>query len=182
MADSREYGQKKRIQVGTVASPTALDSAAEIFTGGVLNRFDIYRVGFLVTTSATDPASGEFTLLLRKETPLGASPATFATLTYTVPDAPAIGDVYWADVIVPVAQASGDDTLTGGTTPQTSLIDVAPSGPMTVEPGNAYVLEISNQLATGDGIVIVEGIEFDESRPTGTYDQGATDVIVRINV
>ena len=131
---NQEYGRKQRMQFGTVATPLAIDTTTDITASGqpVVLVTDIYRVGVLVTTAYTVPASGALTITLAKANPVHASPATFATLSFGTTDYD-IGDVIWADVIVPVAQASGDDTLAGGTTTQTSLIDVAPSRPRSGE-------------------------------------------------
>lgn len=162
---SHEFLDKKRVQFGTVGTPLAIDTTTDITSGGYLFgvRADVYRVGVVVTTSYTPPASGALTITLAKADPVNASPTTFATLSFGTTDYD-IGDVIWADVIVPVAQASGDDTLTGGTTPQTSLLDVGPAGPMQVDPGQAMELTVANAAVAGDGIIIVEFVEHDEAR------------------
>ena len=162
---TQEYAKKKRVQFGTVGTPLAIDTTTDITGGGYLwgVRADVLRVGVVVTTSYTPPASGALTITLAKADPVNASPSTFATLSFGTTDYD-IGDVIWADVKAAVAQASGDDTLDGGTTPQTSLIDVAPAGPMQVDPGQAMELTVANAAQAGDGIIIVEVIEYDEAR------------------
>lgn len=166
----QEYGRKKRKYFGTVGTPVAIDTTTDITGGGeaVFYVTDVYRVGVLVTTSYTVPASGALTITLASADPVHASPATFATLSFGTTDYD-IGDIAWADVIVPVAQASGDDTLSEGTTSQTSLINVAPAGPLRLSPGQAYELTVANAAAAGDGIIVVEYVEFDEARPNGVY-------------
>ena len=162
---NHELARKKRVQFGTVGTPLAIDTTTDITGGGYLFgvRADVYRVGVVVTTAYTPPASGALTITLSKADPVNASPVAFATLSFGTTDYD-IGDVIWADVIGAVAQSSGEDTLTGGTTPQTSLIDVGPAGPMQVDPGQAMELTVANAAVAGDGIIIVEVVEFDEAR------------------
>lgn len=161
------WTQKSRIYYdnATPGGGVAIDTTTDITGGGRVIGVPahILRVGIVITTAYTPPASGALTMTLSRAHPVNASPSSFAVLSFGTTDYD-IGDTVWADVIVPVAQASGDDTLTGGTTPQTSLLDVAPSGPMQLDPGDAFELAVTNAAQAGDAVVIVEYIELDEGR------------------
>lgn len=161
---SHEYLNKVRQQVGTVASPTALDSAATISGDGFVYgvRADINRIGFVVTTAYTAPVSGALTMTLSLADPVNASPTSFAVVSFGSATY-AVGDVVWADVIVPVAQTTGDDALANNPRLMpTSQIDVAPAGPMTILPGQALEIAVTNAAQAGDGVVFIERIEHDE--------------------
>lgn len=164
MAQDAFYSNKKRVQFGTVGTPLALDGATDVTAGGYAPGVKVFvnRVGIVVTTSYTEPASGDLQLTLSLADPVNAAPVSFAVLDFG-DTTYAIGDVIWADVIVPVAQAAGEDALASNPRSMpTSVLDVAPSGPMEVPQGAAFEVNVTNAAQAGDGIVIVEMIEEDE--------------------
>jgi hypothetical protein len=137
-----------------------LNAAADVMVIGGVNPIEIYRYGYLLT-SAQDPDAGGFQLDLDFRPTAGSDAGRVNSdlLLRTDTQVVAAGKVVYKDVIIPVAEAAGDDTLSfgGGTTPQTSLVNVGPSGPLRVEPGQQAVLEISNANgAVATGFVFVE--------------------------
>lgn len=161
------WANKRRVYFpgSTPGTGVAIDGATDITGGGYVPGVKSYvnRVGLVIGTSYTPPASGALQLTLSLADPVNASPVSFAVLSFGTTDYE-IGDVIWVDVIAPVAQTSGQDALASNPRSMpTSLLDVAPAGPMEVPPGAAFELSVSNAAQAGDATVIVELIE--ESEP-----------------
>lgn len=159
---SHEFMQKVRFQAGTPAAPVDFTAAA-----GVALRFDpqtpidVYRIGVIPTTAFSGTQA---IVQVRTTTPIGGSPVVYATVTF--PAVMAVGTLYYADILVPVAQAAGDDSLTVIVPPidpdmPRSLIDVDPKGPLLVDVGSELDLRRSQAATTGAGILFVEYVEHD---------------------
>ena len=122
---------------------------------------EIYKFGY-VTTSSQDPDAGGFQLDLDRRPLTGSDSGRVLVDSIVRVDANVIaqGKVVYKEVIVPVAQAAGDDTLTGGVTSQTSVVNVGPSGPLRLAPGEQAVLEVSNAVgAASTGFLFIEYAE-----------------------
>lgn len=157
-----EYLHKKVIVFGADgAQGTALPTATTFDTGTevkavklCVHPIDVYRWGIVCTTTFD---AGSFAAQLRKTSPIGGSPAVMQTLLATVDRV--AGDVDFVDSIIPVAQAAGDDTLAGGVTPQTSVLDVGPAGPVRFEAGDLLDINQSVASTAGDGYYWIEFVE-----------------------
>jgi len=140
-----------------------LNAAADYLVLGGVGPIDIYRFGYL-TTSSQDPDAGGFQLDLDRRPVAGSDAGRVLVDSIARADAQVVaaGKVVYKDVVIPVAQAAGDDTLSfgGGVTPQTSVVDVGPSGPLRIAPGEQAVLEVSNAVgAASTGFIWVEYAE-----------------------
>lgn len=148
------------------ASPAAgglvdFNSTGDKFTYAPPGPIDVYRFG-LISAAALDPDAGGFVMAIDKR-PTAQSDTNrteIDTLTRADAQTVAAGTVLYRDIIVPVAEANGDDTLVGGVTAQTSRINVGPSGPLRINPGEELVLEVTNAMgAAGTGQVWIEIVE-----------------------
>lgn len=117
---------------------------------------DLYRWGYIITVALD--ATQDLIATLNVETP-EATDVPFQQATFTANAA--AGSVLSVDVINPAAQTAGEDTLTGGSTPQTSLIDQAPEGPIRVPAGSEIVIEITQGGTSGTGFGFIEFVEHD---------------------
>ena len=72
------------------------------------------------------------------------------------------GDVIFVDAILPVAEAAGEDTLTGGVTPQTSRINVGPAGPVHVRAGGFVSIDVTVAAGSaGTAFAFIEYVPYD---------------------
>lgn len=166
---SHEFLDKKRV---VAASSDDLSG-----TGVSLNYYtpvpiDIYRWGYIVTVALD--ATTDLVAALNIQTP-EATDVPFQQATFT--DSAAAGSVLSVNVINEAAQTSGEDTLTGGTTPQTSLINTAPEGPIRVPAGSQIEIEITTAATSGTAFGFIEFVEFDMPNTT----QATTDSTLAIN-
>jgi hypothetical protein len=138
----------------------------------VIVPIDVYRFG-IITNAAMDPDAGGFVLALDKRVLVGSDAGRVEIDVLTRADAQTVaqGKVVAREVIVPVAQANGDDTLAGGVTDQTSVVNVGPNGPARFVPGDELILEVTNAVgAASTGYVWFEYAEL-------PFDIAAADVI-----
>lgn len=140
--------------------PVAFTSTGDKFYVAPAVPIDIYRWG-IITQDLLDVGAG-FTISMEFRPTVGSDTDRAAKQTIDRTTDVAAGTVLYRDVILAVAQASGDDTLTGGTTTQTSLLNVGPAGPLHVRPGEEVVFEVTDAADTaGTGRIWVEYVESD---------------------
>lgn len=155
---SHEYLKKQRVYA-TVAD---FGAVATILTFQSVVPIDVYRFG-LVTTGGLTSGTG-ITVDLATIVPIGGSTGSFTSFTRTT-NAVA-GAWLYKDVIVPVAQTAGEDAL-GGALFQTSLIDVGPSGPCSVDVGSQVLVRVTAEQAgttAGAGFCFIEFVEHDAQK------------------
>lgn len=156
---------QKRIAVSVLPTPTGaaggpvdFNATGDKFILTVPVPILIYRWGF-ITIELMDPDAGGFVLELDKRVTVGTDTGrvNLTNITRADADTVAAGSVVANEVVLPVAEAAGDDTLTGGATPQTSVVNVGPNGPARIEPGEEVVVEVTNAVgAASTGYVWIE--------------------------
>lgn len=118
---------------------------------------DVYRFGVLVTTTLGGTA-GRLDLYHYPNYDLSTGRLLIASAT--LGSLYAAGKMVYRDVLVAVAAAAGEDSLSGGVTSQTSTINVDPTGPLTVLPGQAVGIELGVVVAAaGQGHLFIEYAE-----------------------
>lgn len=150
---------RRERHVSTLITPTGVNGGPVDFnaTGDKYiytpaSPSDIYRFGF-ITDAAMDPDAGGFVLALDWRPVAGSDAGRLEKQTITRADAETVaaGKLVYADVIIPVAQATGIDG---------SLVNVGPAGPLHVRPGEQAVIEVTNAVgAASTGYVFVEVME-----------------------
>lgn len=164
---------------GAAGGPVDFNATGDKFIVTKPVPFDVYRWGF-ITIEAMDPDAGGFVISLEKRPTVGSDTdrTVIDTITRADADTVAAGKVVYKDTILAVAEASGDDTLAGGTTPQTSLVNVGPSGPAHFAPGDEAVIEVTNAVgAASTGYVWLEIVEYDFALPSTASGVDGSDVI-----
>lgn len=157
---------QKRIAVSTLIDPAGVNGGPVDFnaTGDkfILTMpvpILIYRWGF-ITIAAMDPDAGGFVIALDKRITVGSDTGRVELTNITRADADTVaaGTVVANEVVLPVAEAAGDDALAGGAGhPQTSVVNVGPNGPARIEPGEEVVIEVTNAVgAASTGYVWIE--------------------------
>lgn len=149
---------KKRIVIANDADTSG--------TGVVLNYYaatkvDVLRWG-LAAVSALDV--GSFAAELNVHQPGGTTDVIVDTMSTTTDRA--IGVVLYKDLVLPVAQTVGEDNLSqaagyGGRPSMVSLLDVAPAGPLQLNPGDSIEIEITTGMTSGAANWFVEIVEHD---------------------
>ena len=135
---------------GANGGPVDFNATGDKFIFTPVAPVDIYRFGF-VTIEAMDPDAGGFVIALDKRITVGSDTGRTEVVTITRADADTVaaGKVVYKDVILPVAQATGDDGV--------SLVNVGPSGPLSLVPGDEAVIEVTNAVgAVSTGYVWIE--------------------------
>lgn len=150
---SHEYLQKRRV-VAATADDMSGTGVSLVYNTPV--PIDVYRVGYILST-ALDAGSFAFEVNINAVGDTDAASFTGSTTT----DQSAVGTVLAWQLSTLPAQTSGDDTLTGGTTPQTSLLNTAPEGPVRVKAGQQVEIEITTGATSGSGYAFIEFVEFD---------------------
>lgn len=146
---------------GGAGAPVDFNATGDKFIFTYPTPVDIYRFG-LVTDAAMDPDAGGFVMELDLRVTAGTDTGRVNKSSLTRADAQTVaaGRTLYRDCTLPVAEAAGDDTLTGGATPQTSRVNVGPAGPVHVRPGQQAVLEVTNAVgAASTGYVWIEYAE-----------------------
>lgn len=131
-------GQNLFQQAGTVASPVALDSAADVLTWEVPFPVQIVRYGVWVTVLLDNTATPLILSLDTVESPVGSTRTERATLTEPAVDA-AVGSIRVRDV--PAFDMYSDNVSLGS--------NVVPAG-------SQVILEVKQGAVAGDGVVWVE--------------------------
>lgn len=137
---------------GTAGGPVDFNATGDKFIITPAAPIDIYRYG-AVFDAATDPDAGGFVLALDWRPTAGSdsSRAEIMTLTRADAETSAAGTGIYGKVVVAVAQATGSDG---------SLVNVGPSGPLEVDPGEQAVIEVTNAVgAASTGYVWVEYVQ-----------------------
>jgi hypothetical protein len=117
---------------------------------------DVFRWGF-IANAAIDVTAGEVALDHRPLVASDTGRVQVQTMTFGAAQNIVQGEMYFADIVLANAQAAGDDTLSGGTTPQTSLVDTAPDGPFRCDPGGQMVIEVVGAFdGAGTAVFFIE--------------------------
>lgn len=182
---SHELVHKKTIfstlptPTGSAGGPVDFNATGDKLLFAPAQPIEVYRFGFQ-TIEAMDPDAGGFVIALDIRPTIGSdtSRTEVETITRADADTVAAGKVVYKDVIIAVAAAAGDDTLTGGATTQTSTLNVGPSGPKHVMPGQEIVIEVTNAVgAASTGYVFIEYAELGWALPNTTAGTDGEDVI-----
>ena len=158
--------------------PVDFNATGDVFGFAPSVPIDVYRFGIL-TVTAMDPDAGGFALALDHRPIAGADTNRTEKDQLRRADAQTVaaGKIVYRDVVIPVAQAAGDDAL-GGATVQTSLVNVGPSGPLHVRPGEEVVLEVTNAVgAASTGRVFIEYAELGHALPSTVSTSDGVNVI-----
>lgn len=169
---SHEYLYKRRV-IGASDDLSATGVGLTYFTPVPM---DLYRVGFINAANPFDAGSFAFEVNINAA---GAADVISFTGTTTT-DETTLGAIVSWDVNNLPAQTSGEDTLTGGTTPQTSLVNIAPEGPIRVKAGSQVEVEITTGATAGTGYWFIEFIEHDS--PNGLDIAANDDYFELVNV
>ena len=165
---SHEFLDKRRV---VSASADDLSGTGLSLTYVTPVPIDLYRWGYIVSVAldaTTDLIAG-----LNVQTP-AATDVVKQTATFA--NAAAAGSVLSVKVLLPTAQTTGEDAL-GGATVQTSLLDVAPAGPVRVPAGSEIEIEITQAATSGSAYGFIEFVEFDMPNT----DIATTDTTIAIN-
>ncbi len=138
---------------GANGGPVDFNATGDKFIITPAAPIDIYRFGF-TTIELMDPDAGGFVLALDHRPTVGSDSGRTEKVSITRADADTVaaGKVVYKDAIIAVAQATGDDGV--------SLLNVGPSGPVRVEPGEEAVVEVTNAVgAVSTGYVWVEYVQ-----------------------
>lgn len=168
----QEYAKKRRV-VGASDDLSATGVGLTYFTPVAV---DLYRVGFINAANPFDAGSFAFEVNINAAGDSDAIAFTAGTTT----DETTLGAIVSWDVTNSPAQTSGEDTLTGGTTPQTSLINTASAGPVRVKAGSQIEVEITTGGTAGTGYWFIEFVEFDS--PNGIDISSDADHFELVNV
>lgn len=163
---------------GGAGGPVDFNATGDKFLFAPAQPIDVYRYGF-ITIEAMDPDAGGFVIDLDLRPTVGSdtSRANIETITRADADTVAAGKIVYKDVILAVAAAAGDDSL-GGATVQTSTLNVGPTGPKHVTPGQELVIEVSNAVgAASTGYVFIEYAVQGWALPNSTSGTDGEDVI-----
>ena len=136
----------------TDGGPVDLNATGDKFGFAPACPIDIYRFG-LISAVALDPDAGGFVLALDLRPTAGSDTNRVEKDTLTRADAQTVaaGKVVYRDVIIPVAETTGNDG---------SKVNVGPSGPLHVRPGEEVILEVTNALgAAGTARLFIEYAE-----------------------
>lgn len=117
---------------------------------------DIYRWGYVISVALD--ATQDLICGLNVQAP-GATDVPKQTATFAASQS-TVGTVLSVKALLPTAQTTGEDAL-GGATVQTSLIDVAPAGPIHVPAGSEVEIEITQAATSGSAFGFIEFVEFD---------------------
>ena len=182
---SHDFVQKRvRVypEVGAAITTDLVDFGGSTGVVAVMNfatPIEVLRMGITVDDNELLDVGVGFSIKLWKYLVPGSSTNAVALGTITSTTDVAKGSSLYNNLAAAVAQASGDDTLDGGTTPQTSLVDVSPRNANST---NNYIVNTGQQLVwdltdaadtSGKGQVWVEYVE----RPmAGTAFANATEV------
>lgn len=137
---------------GANGGPVDFNATGDKFIYTPACKAEVYRFGF-IADAAMDPDAGGFVLALDHRITAGSDTGRTEKQTITRADAETVaaGKLVYADVIIPVAQAAQVDG---------SLLDVGPSGPLVVMPGEQVVIEVTNAVgAASTGYVFLEVME-----------------------
>ncbi len=149
---------------GANGGPVDFNATGDKFIITPCAPIDIYRWGF-VTDAAMDPDAGGFVIALDHRITAGSDSGRTEKATITRADAETVaaGKLVYQRPIIAVAQAAQGDG---------SLLDVGPSGPVRVMPGEQAVIEVTNAVgAASTGYVFVEYVDL-------AFDKSDADVIV----
>lgn len=152
---------------GAAGGPVDFNATGDkfIYTPATIAR--CYRFGY-ITDAAQDPDAGGFVLALDHRPTAGSDTdrTEKATITRADAETTAAGKLVYADTILAVAQAAQGDG---------SLLDVGPSGPVEVRPGEQLVIEVTNAVgAASTGYVFLEVMEL-------AFEKSDADVIVELS-
>lgn len=159
---SHEYLNKVRHRhTATVDLNAAASTAIAV---PIVVPTDAYRWGF-IPQAAVDVITDNFIVALDFRPTFGSDTGRVEVqrMTFTPTQDLVAGTVYFADIILPVAQAVGDDSLEPSFPglPR-SLIDVGPAGPHQASLGGQYVIEVIDAAGNaGTGVFFVEVVEHD---------------------
>lgn len=149
---------------GVNGGPVDFNATGDKFIYTPASKSEIYRFGF-IADAAMDPDAGGFVLALDWRPTAGSDTDRVekATITRADTETVAAGKLVYADVVIAVAQATGVDG---------SLVNVGPSGPLVVMPGEQAVVEVTNAVgAAATGYIFIEVMEL-------AFDKSDDDVIV----
>ena len=134
---------------GTEGGPVAFTSTGDKFIFTPAMPCDVYRWG-LITDALLDVGAG-FTIALDWRPTAGSDTNRAQKDTIVKTADVAAGQVLYSEAVGAVAQATGSDG---------SLVDVAPAGPVEVDPGEELVIEVTDAADTaGTGYVWIEYVE-----------------------
>lgn len=147
MSDN-ELMLKKKMLFSAIASDAG--TAAKVITYKAVSPVDVLRWGFIVLATQT-PGSALYEVNVQR--PAGGSDVQVDTITAAEIIAAsaatqAAGRIFYKTLVLPVAQTVGEDNLSqaagyGGKPSMVSLINAAPAGPLHLNPGDTFDVEIA---------------------------------------
>lgn len=149
---------------GAAGGPVDFNATGDKYIYTPATIAHVYRWGF-ITDAAMDPDAGGFVLALDHRPTAGSDTGRTEKATITRADAETVaaGKLVYGNVVISVAQAAQGDG---------SLLDVGPSGPLEVRPGEQVVIEVTNAVgAASTGYVFLEVMEL-------AFEKADADVIV----
>ncbi|MFH1764631.1 MAG: hypothetical protein ABIF09_10605 [Gemmatimonadota bacterium] len=128
-----------------------IDSGSDTYDFIPGRPIDLVRVGFIATTDVANAASTVTIQVIWRPT-AGVNTSEEVKDTFTVTDTTTIsrGSGVYRNLDIPVAQATGADG---------SLVDVGPSGPVRVLPGEALQFKVGNAADSGAGVLFFDYVE-----------------------
>lgn len=160
---SHEYLNKvRRVLSGAVDLNAVADTVIAVTAVPTVVPSDAYRF-YLVPNANLDVVTDNFVIALDWRPTPGSDTGRFeiARITATPTQDLTLGQVYYADAIINVAAAAGEDALEPSFPDMPrSTVNVDPIGPGLLNPGGQFVVEVINAAGNaGTGTVVVEVVE-----------------------